>query len=140
MTHFRPYWFSFPHLIEGRICKRILRIFWTNLNDNESVFIHFTNWVWVKCRKGGLQIEKKVTCRGRVQYRLNLSLLEPRVSFCEWLIDSDSWKENDIFRAAKQELQITTSAWTSRFLVYLKSCIVVNPPTKLNKAEYREST
>ena len=129
MTHFRPYWFSFPHLIEGKICNRILRIFWNYLTDNESVFILSTNWVWVKCRKGGFQIEKRVACWGRVQCRLNLSLLELQFSFSEWLTDN-SWKENDVFRAAKQALQIKVSAWTSRFLVCLKSCIVVNPPTK----------
>ena len=39
MTYFRPYWFSFPNHIEGRICERILRIFWTYLTDNESVSI-----------------------------------------------------------------------------------------------------
>ena len=88
----------------------ILRIFWTYLTDNESVFILSTNWVWVKCRKGGLQIEKKVACWGRVQWRLNLSLLELQFSFSEWLTDN-SWKENGIFSAAKQELQVEASAY-----------------------------
>ena len=67
MTYFRPYWFSFPHHIEGRICERILRIFWTCLTDNESVSILLTNWVWIECGKGSFQIKKKVACWGRVQ-------------------------------------------------------------------------
>ena len=88
----------------------ILRIFWTYLTDNESVFILSTNWVWVKCRKSGFQIEKRVACWGRVQCRLNLSLLELQFSFSEWLTDN-SWKENGIFSAAKQELQVAASAY-----------------------------
>ena len=114
MTYFRLYWFSFAHLTEGRICKPILRIFWTYLTDNESVFILSTNWVWVKCRKGGFQIEKRAACWGRRQCRLNLSLLELQFSFSEWLTDN-SWKENDVFRAAKQALQIKVS-FKNRFI------------------------
>ena len=44
-----------------------------------------------------------------MQRRLNLSLLELQSSFSAWLTDN-SWKENDIFSAAKQESQIEASA------------------------------
>ena len=135
MTYFRLYWFSFAHLTEGRICKPILRIFWTCLTDNESVFILSTNWVQVKCRKGSFQIEKRAACWGRVQCRLNLSLLELQFSFSEWLTDN-SWKENDVFRAAKQALQIKVSAWTS--LSVFK--VLYRRKSTYKTAKYREST
>ena len=51
------------------------------------------------------------------------------IGFSEWLTDN-SWKESGSFSAAKQELQIKASAYTPQFLVWLKSCIVVNSPTK----------
>ena len=50
-------------------------------------------------------MEKKVAGWGRVQCRLNLSLLELQFSFPEWLTDN-GWNENGIFSAAQQELQI----------------------------------
>ena len=48
-----------------------------------------------------------------MQCRLNLSLLELQFSFPEWLTDN-SWKENGIFSAAKQELKIEASAYKLR--------------------------
>ena len=53
--------------------------------------------------------KRKQHAKGRMQCRLNLSLLELQFSFPERMTDN-SWKENGIFSTAKQELQIETSA------------------------------
>ena len=60
-------------------------------------------------QKGRFSNRKESSRLRKSASRLNLSLLELQFSFSEWLTDN-SWKENDIFSAAEQELQIEASA------------------------------
>ena len=77
-----------------------------------KVFLTFNELSLSQMQKGRFSEkpkEKKAACWERVPCRLNLSPLELQFSFPEWLTDN-SWKESDIFSAAKQALQIKASA------------------------------
>ena len=67
-----------------------------------------------------------------MQRRLNLSLLELQFSFSEWLTDN-SWKENDVFRAAKQKLQMN-------FAIFSVFKVLYRRKSTYKTAKYREST